>query len=129
MAARFLTGSAGKNEELENRLLWDLYSMPTRKVGREYHVLTQCMERGREFVLFKSHRWKQRSVAARALGVTAEYEHTGPAHRIGFSLKRDGGVDRAGLDHTNNVVRLLSTGKLPYQPHENMCAINNMEGA
>ena len=72
---------------------------------------------------------KQRSVVAHALGVMAEYEHTVPAHQIGFPLERDGGVDRVGLDHTNNVVRLLSNGKLPYQPHENMCAINNMEGA
>jgi len=73
MVARFLIGSSGRNVESENRLLRDLHSAPSQTVGREYHVQTQAMEHGRELFLFKFHEWKQRAVAAWALGMTPEF--------------------------------------------------------
>ena len=85
------------------------------------------MERGREFVLFKLHRWKQRSLAAHALGVTAEFDPTGPPYQIGFSLERDGGVDRVGLEHITSVIRLLSDEKIPYQPDTDSCSDNDVK--
>jgi len=128
MAARFLIGSAGKNVELENRLLRDLYSAPSRKMGREYHVLAQAMEHGCEFVLFKSHVWKQRAVAARILGMTPEFHLAGPKHRIGYSLERRNLVEREGFKLRNKVVRLLSNGEIPYKPDDTSDVPVNEEG-
>ena len=71
-----LVGSAGKNVELENRLLRDLCNAPSRTVGREYHLFSQAMEHGYDFITFQSHQWKARAVAARALGMTTEFHHT-----------------------------------------------------
>ncbi len=115
MAARVLVGSAGKNVELENRLLRDLYSAPSRTIGREYHVLTQVMEHGYDFVVFQSHKWKQRAVAARALGMMVEFHHTGPQYRIGYSLERQAIVGAGCWEFRKRVVRLLNDGKLPYE--------------
>ena len=122
MAARVLVGSAGKNVELENRLLRDLYSAPSRTVGREYHVLSQAMEHGYDFVVFQSHRWKQRAVAARALGMTTEFHHTGPQHRTGYSLERHALAKAGGIEFRHRLIRLLSDGEVPYEPEATSAA-------
>ena len=109
---------AGNNVELENRLLRDLYSTPTQTVGRDYHVMTQAMEHGCEFVLFRSHQWKQRAVAARALGMTADLHRTGPTSRIGFSMERHD-VDNQGRDLRQKTVNLLSNGEISHDAEPN----------
>jgi hypothetical protein len=124
MAGRALIACAGKNVALENRLLRDMYSAPSRKVARDYHALTQAMENGAAHVMFHSHKWKQRAVAARALGVTREFQHAGPAHRIGYSLERN----EEGQSFRNKVVRLLGDGKVSCEPDNDKEESDKIEG-
>jgi hypothetical protein len=42
-------------------------------------------------------------------------------------LDRDGGVDRVGLEHITSVIRLLSDGKMHYQPDTDSCFGNDVE--
>ena len=53
---------------------------------------------------------------ASALGMTTEFHHTGPNHRIGYSMERRVLAEGTGPTFKREVVKLLSHREMPGDP-------------